>query len=705
MSEHAQIDPQLAAALDADDLERVEELWLEALEEPAIPTDGLLELRRALWKKGHKALASTLLELLADALEQRRDSNAALAALRELVRLSEKPDPELLARLEKALVAARAGSPSLKQVLDRHPLRESRRPLEQLELVERWLDFDRGTIVEVAGQGVGTVVDANLSLENIRVDLGGGRRPVSVPFGAAARFLRRLPPGDFRRRAVEDAGRLQRETIEEPGEALVALLESLGEPADVAAIKAALDGIIDADGWSSWWSKARKHPRLLVSGAGSRLRYAAGASAQAAAELLLDELRSTDPRQRLAVARRLATRGPTEAAETASFLASTLDALAGSDPGLAWETAGVLAGLAAGSSAAAAARERLIAGCSPLQLLLGIQDRGEREAALAAVRSAHPEGWTELWSDWMLHEQHPAVLDLIARALDQAGAGDLLDAGLEAVFRNHLEHPAQFMWACETMVQPAAPEPLRRRATPSLLEKLPDTLTRSEFGPLRGRAKALLDGGAVAVRIILESASPQQVDRFVARVARISAVEPQRARLLEQAAIQRRGSPAAEVEAPIFVATNESIEARRRELAALLEVEIPKTLKGITAAAAEGDLRENFEYHMLRDRQELQSAKAAKLQRELGMVRALSPGAADNSRVNIGTVIRLSGPAGEELAPITILGSWDADVERRIFANGSELAQRLLGRGVGDEVEVDGVRATIAAINAWPVER
>jgi transcription elongation GreA/GreB family factor len=87
------------------------------------------------------------------------------------------------------------------------------------------------------------------------------------------------------------------------------------------------------------------------------------------------------------------------------------------------------------------------------------------------------------------------------------------------------------------------------------------------------------------------------------------------------------------------------------------------------------------------------------------MVRALTPGAADTSRVNIGTVVRLAASSGSELPPITILGSWDADVGRRTFANGSELAQRLLGCGVGDAVEVDGVRATISGIDAWPVER
>ena len=51
--------------------------------------------------------------------------------------------------------------------------------------------------------------------------------------------------------------------------------------------------------------------------------------------------------------------------------------------------------------------------------------------------------------------------------------------------------------------------------------------------------------------------------------------------------------------------------------------------------------------------------------------------------------------------PITILGAWDADLDRRIFANGSELAQRMLGSAIGDEVEIDEGSATITRIEPW----
>jgi transcription elongation factor GreA len=236
--------------------------------------------------------------------------------------------------------------------------------------------------------------------------------------------------------------------------------------------------------------------------------------------------------------------------------------------------------------------------------------------------------------------------------------------------------------------------------TPSLLEKLPDALTRKEFSSLRARAKALLDGGRVAVRILLESATAAQAARFAQRIGRIDSVEPQRARLVEQAAQHHREESSEHAE-PVLAATRAAVEAQREELRRLLEEEIPKTLKGINAAAAEGDLRENFEYHMLRDRQELQSARAAKIQEELTRVRILEPGAADTSTVNIGTVVYFDPLDGREVPPITILGAWDADLDRRIFANGSGLAQRVLGRTVGDEVEIEEGTVTIERIEAW----
>jgi len=696
MSDHTPIPDPFRQALEDGDWDRVEELWLEALDTRPIAVPALLEVRRRLWKDNQKTQARTLLELLAETLETEAPSEDALTALRELVRLTDKPSRELLERLESAFVAVRRGSPSLDAVLSRAALTQARRPIEVLDAMNQWLDYDIGTVVEVAGQGVGRVVDLNLELENVKVDIGAAK-PVSVPFGAVQRYLRRLPDGDFLRRKVEEPEALAALVADDPGEALVQILASLGGPSDVAAIKAALDGLLPATSWTSWWAKARKHPRIVSSGSGSRLKYEVTASGADATAAMLDELDTATPRDRLAVARRIAARRDEAASAAAARLAEGLADLEKRDPGLAWETAVILGDLPGGAAPAAASRERVLGSVVPLQLLEGIQDRAAREAALESLREASPDGWTEIWAEWLLHEDSAQVLERIAATLDREGAGDLLDGALEAVFRDHTEHTGAFVWCCEAMTADGAPEAVHRRRTASVLEKLPDTLTRAEFAPYRARAKALLDAGGTAIRIILEAATPQQAARFAQRVGRLDVVEPDRQRLVEQAAARRQTADATAPEAPMLVATRRAVDARRAELKELLEVEIPRTLKGINAAAAEGDLRENFEYHMLRDRQELQSARAAKLQRELGEVRILEPGAADTSAVNIGTVVHFDGG----VQPLTILGSWDADIERRVFANGAEISQKLLGRAIGDEVEVDGLTTTIARIEPW----
>jgi transcription elongation factor GreA len=342
----------------------------------------------------------------------------------------------------------------------------------------------------------------------------------------------------------------------------------------------------------------------------------------------------------------------------------------------------------------------LIQSDAPLALLSGIADRSARSEALIALVDSSPEGWPEVWAEWLLHEEATNLLEEITAKLEAAGHTALVDQAMEAVFRNHANHPAQFVWACEAMSEDDCPQAIRSRMTPSILEKIPDAITRKEFSSIRGRAKGLLDGGKVAIRLLMESANAQQAARFSQRIARLDSVEPQRQRLVEQAAQHQHRDPTID-ERPVLAATKGAVAAKQEELRTLLEVDIPKTLKGINAAAAEGDLRENFEYHMLRDRQELQSARAAKIQEELTLVRILEPGTADVSAVNIGTVIHLEDKDGNPLQPITILGAWDADLERRIFADGSDLAQRMLGRTPGDEVEIDDGLAIITRIEAW----
>ncbi len=96
-----------------------------------------------------------------------------------------------------------------------------------------------------------------------------------------------------------------------------------------------------------------------------------------------------------------------------------------------------------------------------------------------------------------------------------------------------------------------------------------------------------------------------------------------------------------------FFVTAGAVERKRAELERILKVEIPENTKGIALAAAEGDLSENFEYKARRDKQQLLSARAGKLQEELGRARALDPATIDTTEVGPGARVTLEGPKGE----------------------------------------------------------
>ena len=124
-------------------------------------------------------------------------------------------------------------------------------------------------------------------------------------------------------------------------------------------------------------------------------------------------------------------------------------------------------------------------------------------------------------------------------------------------------------------------------------------------------------------------------------------------------------------------------------------MEIPENTKGITLAAAEGDLTENFEYKARREKQQLLSARAGKIQEELGKARAIDASTLDTSEVRPGTRVTLESGTGETKS-VTLLGPWDSKPEEGIYSYLSDLGKALLGKTVGEKANVLG--------ESWPSE-
>ena len=135
---------------------------------------------------------------------------------------------------------------------------------------------------------------------------------------------------------------------------------------------------------------------------------------------------------------------------------------------------------------------------------------------------------------------------------------------------------------------------------------------------------------------------------------------------------------------------------------------IPENSKEIGLARSYGDLRENFEFKAAKEMQAVLMRRKAELERDLHRARGTSFESPDLSQVSIGTIVTLRDTNTNEEETYSILGAWDGDPERSIISYQAAIAQSLLGRHLGDIVEInaeeDNGRYAIIAIKPAPLD-
>lgn len=156
-----------------------------------------------------------------------------------------------------------------------------------------------------------------------------------------------------------------------------------------------------------------------------------------------------------------------------------------------------------------------------------------------------------------------------------------------------------------------------------------------------------------------------------------------------------------------LLVTWDSLERRKKEYQELVEKKVPANARDIALARSYGDLRENHEYKAAKETQKVLMRRKAELERDLGRARGTDFA---NPRVDVvspGCRVNVVAAGSDHQEVFTIMGAWDFDIEKGIISYLSPIAQSMLNKGVGDEVEFefDGVqnRYRIHAIEAAPV--
>ena len=134
--------------------------------------------------------------------------------------------------------------------------------------------------------------------------------------------------------------------------------------------------------------------------------------------------------------------------------------------------------------------------------------------------------------------------------------------------------------------------------------------------------------------------------------------------------------------------TRESFDALQEELKRLIREERPKVIQDIAEARAHGDLSENAEYDAAKDAQGMLEAKIAVLQDQIAGARIIDQSKIDTDVVQIMNKVTIKNVKNNAVMVYTIVSEHESDLKLARISVSTPIAKGLLGKKVGDVVEI-----------------
>ena len=123
------------------------------------------------------------------------------------------------------------------------------------------------------------------------------------------------------------------------------------------------------------------------------------------------------------------------------------------------------------------------------------------------------------------------------------------------------------------------------------------------------------------------------------------------------------------------------------ELKKLRSVERPTIIKAIAEAREHGDLSENAEYHSAREKQSFIEGRIKELESIIGLADIIDISKLSGA-IKFGASVRLVDEDSDLEVTYKFVGEFEADLEKKLLNIKSPLAQALIGKDVGDSVDV-----------------
>lgn len=137
-----------------------------------------------------------------------------------------------------------------------------------------------------------------------------------------------------------------------------------------------------------------------------------------------------------------------------------------------------------------------------------------------------------------------------------------------------------------------------------------------------------------------------------------------------------------------------SYDRLQEELRHLKQVERPSIIRQIAEARDHGDISENAEYHAARERQSFIEGRVVELEDKLRRAEVIDVSKLSGKTVTFGATVTLEDEDSEERVKYQIVGTDESDIAQGLLSITSPLARALIGKSVGDAVEVSTPRGS-----------
>ncbi|HIE33505.1 transcription elongation factor GreA [Thermosulfurimonas dismutans] len=134
--------------------------------------------------------------------------------------------------------------------------------------------------------------------------------------------------------------------------------------------------------------------------------------------------------------------------------------------------------------------------------------------------------------------------------------------------------------------------------------------------------------------------------------------------------------------------TPEGFQRLKAELERLKTVERKEVIKAIEEARAHGDLSENAEYEAAKERQGHIEGRIQELSDRLARAEVIEIPKTPPEKIQFGVKVKLLNLDTDEEVVYRLVGPYESDVDKGLISVTSPLGRALIGKEVGDEVEV-----------------